>query len=72
MYVTLNVHHVKCTSHKIHVTFDVRKRIRDVGWVVEKKKQTRRVCGAVSPDLTLRVHDRAFDLLVKTCMRSFR
>ena len=38
----------------------------------EKKKQLRRVHGAMSPDLTLRVHGRAFDLSVKTCMRSFR
>jgi len=49
---------------------EIHKRIRDVGWVVEK--QTRRVCGAVSPDLSLQVHNRVFDLTVKTCMRSFR
>ena len=29
------------------------------------KKQTRRVCGAVSPDLSLQVHSRVFDLAVK-------
>ena len=51
-----------------HVEF--LKRIHDVGWVVEK--QTRRVCGAVSPDLSLQVHSRVFDLAVKTSMRSFR
>ena len=39
---------------------------------VEGEDPTRRVCGAVSPDLTLRVHGRAFDLSVKTCMRSFQ
>ena len=49
---------------------EIHKRIHDVGWVVEK--QTWRVCGAVSPDLSLQVHSRVFDLAVKTCMRSFR
>jgi hypothetical protein len=49
---------------------EIHKRIRDVEWMVEK--QARRVCGAVSPDLSLQVHSRAFDLAVKTCMRSFR
>ena len=48
---------------------EIHKCIHDVEWVVEK--QTRRVCGAVSPDLSLQVHNRAFDLVVKSCMRSF-
>ena len=60
--------------NNIHVNVyrhvEIHKRIHDVGWVVEK--QTRRVCGAVSPDLSLQVHSRVFDLAVKTCMRSFR
>jgi len=60
--------------NNIHVNVyrhvEIYKRIHDVGWVVEK--QTRRVCGAVSPDLSLQVHIRVFDLAVKTCMRSFR
>ena len=29
------------------------------------QKQTRRVCGAVSPDLSLQVHNRVFDLAVE-------
>ena len=33
------------------------------------KKQTLRVCGAVSPDLSLQVHGRVFDLLVKNLRR---
>jgi len=49
---------------------EIHKRIRDVGWVVEK--QTRRVCGAVPPDLSLHAHSRVFDLEIKTCMHSFR
>ena len=60
--------------NNIHVNVyrhvEIHKRIHDVGWVVEK--QTRRVCGAVSPDLSLQVHKRVFDLAVKTYMRSFR
>lgn len=60
--------------NNIHVNVyrhvEIHQRIHDVGWVVEK--QTRRVCGAVSPDLSLQVHSRVFDLAVKTCMRSFR
>ena len=60
--------------NNIHVNVyrhvEIHKRIHDVGWVVEK--QTRRVCGAVSPDLSLQVHSRVFDLAVKTYMRSFR
>ena len=52
-----NIHVHVCRHVKI------RKRIHDVGWVVEK--QTRRVCGAVSPDLSLQVHSRVFDLAVK-------
>ena len=60
--------------NNIHVNVyrhvEIHKRIHDVGWVVEK--QTRRVCGAVSPDLSLQVHSRVFDLAVRTCMRSFR
>ena len=53
--------------NNIHVNVyghvEIHKRIHDVGWVVEK--QTRRVCGAVSPDLSLQVHSRVFDLAVK-------
>ena len=53
--------------NNIHVNVyrhvEIHKRIHDVGWVVEK--QTRRVCGAVSPDLSLKVHSRVFDLAVK-------
>ena len=60
--------------NNIHVNVyrhvEIHKRIHDMGWVVEK--QTRRVCGEVSPDLSLQVHSRVFDLAVKTCMRSFR
>ena len=60
--------------NNIHVNVyrhvEIHKRIHDVGWVVEK--QTRRVCSAVSLDLSLQVHSRVFDLAVKTCMRSFR
>ena len=60
--------------NNIHVNVyrhvEIHKRIHDVGWVVEK--QTRRFCGAVSPDLSLQVHNRVFDLAVKTYMRSFR
>jgi len=31
----------------------------------DREKQKRRVCGAVSPDLSLQVHSRVFDLAVK-------
>ena len=33
---------------------------------LDAKKQTRRTCGAVSPDLSLQVHGRVFDLSFKT------
>ena len=36
------------------------------------KKQTRRVCGAVSPNLSLQVHGRAFDLSVLFFVRKKR
>ena len=51
---------------------EIHKRIHDVGWVVEKTNAALRVCGAVSPDLSVQVHSRVFDHAVKACMRSFR